>query len=480
MSLGGRFVAQLALTAFAVTALFTAVGHGLGLDGVTVRAVAIAAAASALTTSLVVALHVRRDVLTIIRGLVRDLERLRRGEVQSVTVQAQRQDLLRELGDTLNAVLADTRERDERQTQSSAYVHAILDAIPGHVSWVSSDLRYLGVNENLARTHKLKPADYIGREVGFLGDGPLRGFLEHFFTDPALHAQFEINGRKGERFLVSAQKYNENRDCVLVGIDVTERARLIAQVEAERQRAQFAQKMSVLGEMAGGIAHEINNPVAIIYGKARLLTLLADRPDQAKRVADAAKSIEETAMRIARIVQGLRSFARDGDRDPFQTVSLAAVVDETLALCETRLKHQGVSVEVRLPEDKALTFDCRPTQISQVLLNLISNANDAISRLTERWIRVEALDLGEEIELAVVDSGRGIPPDVAARIFHPFFTTKEVGKGTGLGLSISRGIAETHGGRLSLDTVSGHTRFAMRLPKRHLQTQAAPQGARAS
>ena len=110
-------------------------------------------------------------------------------------------------------------------------------------------------------------------------------------------------------------------------------------------------------------------------------------------------------------------------------------------------------------------IECRSVQMVQILVNLINNSHDAIENLEDRWIRLEAVDYGEFIELAVVDSGPGIPFEIQQKVMQPFFTTKEVGKGTGLGLSIARGIAQSHKGTLSIDNNCPNTRIVMTLPK---------------
>jgi signal transduction histidine kinase len=108
---------------------------------------------------------------------------------------------------------------------------------------------------------------------------------------------------------------------------------------------------------------------------------------------------------------------------------------------------------------------CRPTQISQVILNLLNNAFDAVKALNEKWVLLEVACLGTDwIQIRVTDSGAGIAESLATKIMEPFFTTKEIGKGTGLGLSISKGIVETHGGRFFLDRSFTHTSFVIEFP----------------
>jgi C4-dicarboxylate-specific signal transduction histidine kinase len=117
------------------------------------------------------------------------------------------------------------------------------------------------------------------------------------------------------------------------------------------------------------------------------------------------------------------------------------------------------------PIPKGLTLPCRKTEVSQVILNLLSNAIDAVTEVQDPWIRLHVKDQAEAIEILVEDNGPGIPAEIVDKIMLPFFTTKEVGKGTGLGLTISRTIAESHHGSLHLATEMPHTTFVLTLPK---------------
>ena len=236
----------------------------------------------------------------------------------------------------------------------------------------------------------------------------------------------------------------------------------------ERKRAELklleSSKMASLGEMAGGVAHEINNPLAVILGKASQIKRALEKGviDHAKLMVDLDK-IEKTAERIAKIVSGLRSFSRNADQDPMSPVSVEQVVGDTLELCRERFKTHGI--ELRVPELGELgSINCRSAQISQVLMNLLSNAYDAVEQLPERWVELSARRVGGLIQLAVTDSGHGIPAEVVQKMMRPFFTTKGVGKGTGLGLSISQGIVADHGGRLIYDSSATNTRFVLELP----------------
>lgn len=227
-----------------------------------------------------------------------------------------------------------------------------------------------------------------------------------------------------------------------------------------------ASKMAALGEMAGGLAHEINNPLAVIHGRASILESLASNGMlQPSVAAETAARIKATAMRISTIVKGLRAFARDGEQDPFKRVPLASVVLDTLELSQERFRAHEIELVVpQIPE--TILLECRPVQLAQVLLNLLNNSHDAVRNLSQRWVRIEHELRGDDLRIAVVDSGQGIPADIRAKVMQPFFTTKEVGMGTGLGLSISRGIISSHHGNLYLDETSSNTRFVLQLPLR--------------
>jgi signal transduction histidine kinase len=238
-------------------------------------------------------------------------------------------------------------------------------------------------------------------------------------------------------------------------------------------------KMAALGTMASGIAHEINNPLTIIVGNTDALAMDAKHGRLTpESTAERARKISQTAFRIAKIVKSLRALAREGKQDPFSETAVQSVVSETLEICSERAKFLGVTLKV--PEiSESIMIECQSVQISQVILNLINNACDAVETLSDKWVEVGFKDGEAEIEITVTDSGPGIPDTVQATLFQPFFTTKPPGKGTGLGLSLSRQIIDSHGGTLGIDAKCENTRFVIKLPKKqiipadHVSTSAA-------
>lgn len=260
-------------------------------------------------------------------------------------------------------------------------------------------------------------------------------------------------------------------EVLFLSFALTDRIRKTNQELAQQKSAVVhSEKMSALGRMAGEIAHEINNPLAIIHGNAALIRKMDTNPEQMREFAS---SIEQTANRISKIVKGMRSLARDSRADPFRPVSASALLQDCLSLCGERAKSENIKLEFFPPETDLFVF-CRSSEICQVLLNLLSNAFDAVGGQPSAWVRIEVKRRQESAEFSVIDNGPGIPKTIQAKILEPFFTTKEAGKGLGLGLSISSSIVEAHGGDLYLDTKSSSTRFVFTLPLTAENTKGSP------
>lgn len=252
----------------------------------------------------------------------------------------------------------------------------------------------------------------------------------------------------------------EVQGMVLVGQDIT--------VQAEAMRAGH---LASLGELAAGVAHEINNPLNAMINYAQiLLDELAE--EGAVRSGDLLHRIVAQGDRVAVIVRSLLSFAREEDKAR-EAIQPAELVEETLAFSAMGLRKAGIKVEVRIADD-APAFRGHFQQLQQVLLNLLSNARDALNQKYEGahpdkrlWIEVGRRQDGEGgwLAIEVGDAGVGIPAALLDKVKNPFFSTKPRGMGTGLGLAISHGIVADHGGRLLIDSVAGrYTRVTVLLP----------------
>lgn len=238
-----------------------------------------------------------------------------------------------------------------------------------------------------------------------------------------------------------------------------------AELEKEKQQQvnQYTAKMTALGEMAAGVAHEINNPLMIISGNIEnAMAKIEAQKFSSNDALGTLKKIQDTTNRISKIVSGLRSFSRNGEKDPQQPTKLSKIIFDTLGLCSEKFRKNGVNIEVS--EAPEINIDCRGVQISQVILNLLNNSFDAIEDLPEKWIKLSFSTENGQVKIRIIDSGLGIRPEIVNKIVQPFFTTKAIGKGTGLGLSVSVGIAVDHGGSLTYELFEGHTSFVLKLP----------------
>lgn len=250
----------------------------------------------------------------------------------------------------------------------------------------------------------------------------------------------------------------------MIGTHTDITSQIASQQEKENLQSRFVEtaKMAALGEMSGGIAHEINNPLAIIIGKIELLLKYTDHLEEKKDlIIKDLDIIKKTALRISKIIKGLRSFSRNAENDPMINTPLQTIIEETLDLCRQKFSNTGIEIKTEIEN---ITINCRPVEISQVLMNLFSNAYDAVSPLEEKWILVKTKTDEKNTKIYFIDSGKGISSSLADKMFQPFYTTKDTGKGTGLGLSISATIIKNHGGRLIYDKSAENTCFCIELP----------------
>src|SRR5881296_3565894 len=303
-------------------------------------------------------------------------------------------------------------------------------------------------------------ADLIQTAVTAIPGRPWLGLLPPAWSDPVARAIAEPSAstaeiRAGERvLLLTAIPMAEPGSAVLVFEDQTERRRL------QEQLIQ-SEKMSAIGQLIAGVAHDLNNPLASVVGFSDFLAEASDVPPS---LQEPLQVIRQEAERAATIVKNLLSFARSQEGERTRQ-AIRALLDSTLALLRNQLMAHKVEATVEvvpgLPD-----VEVNANQIKQVFVNVINNACQAItSDAPSGRIWITARRVGDTIAVSVTDSGPGMTEELAARVFEPFFTTKREGKGTGLGLSICQGIMKEHGGRLTLEAKPGAgATFIVELP----------------
>jgi PAS domain S-box-containing protein len=379
-------------------------------------------------------------------------------------------------GRLLLSLIRDFTKRDpavDFRLHLAALVNSSGEAIIG----ATSDGTICSWNHSAERIFGYSEDEAIGKPISMLfppGDnGETADALERMKRGEAISTQEVVRRRKDGRDIDVSVTLSPIFDPLgnLVGVsnvarDITEHKQLKSELELRRGQAVASARLSELGMMAGSIAHEINNPLAVIHASASdLLEMAATGTVALSELQVGSARIKRTANRISKIVKSLRQIARKGTNDPFLPASAAEIVEEVLELCRERFRVHSVRLDI--PNvDPTVRVLCREVQVAQVLLNLLQNSFDAVVESEgDKWIRLEVNSTEEPVEFAVIDSGPGVPAEFKTKITEAFFTTKPVGKGTGLGLSLSQAIVEEHGGQLKFGERQKHTCFSFVLPR---------------
>jgi two-component system NtrC family sensor kinase len=261
---------------------------------------------------------------------------------------------------------------------------------------------------------------------------------------------------------------------MVLGALLISRAMVRQLVKSDREKAVLdaglvqSNKMAALGKLAAGIAHEVNNPLAVIKEKAGWIRDLLTEEEIAKsenfaELEDAARKIDYHVDRAKKVTHRLLGFARR--MEPVrEKVDLNGLISETLAFLENEAHFRSIDIKTEFCEDLPTTVS-DSSQLQQVILNILNNAIDAIGKTGEIIIKTGFNENGRELSVSISDNGPGIPAELMSKIFDPFFSTKEQGMGTGLGLSISYSIIEKLGGRIDIASKAGKgATFTIYLP----------------
>jgi len=326
------------------------------------------------------------------------------------------------------------------------------------VAYMDRDFNFIRVNRAYAHADERIPEFFVGRnhfdlypndenedifrEVAESGV-PYFAYEKPF--EYAEHPERGVSYWDWSLFPVK-EKDGKTAGLLLSLLNVTERRQ--ARVEAVRSA-----HLASLGELAAGVAHEINNPINGVINYAQILL---DEPGKADLVTDLSGRIIKEGDRIALIVRSLLSFARESG-DIMKPVSLEEVLDDTMVLVGAHLLKDGITLDMRIPPDLSPVLG-HFQKLQQVFLNIISNARYALNQKypashEDKVIEIIGIRSGDRTNIVFRDHGSGMPPEVVKAAMDPFFTTKPVDKGTGLGLSISHSIIADHKGKLSIKSV---------------------------
>lgn len=321
----------------------------------------------------------------------------------------------------------------------------------------------LKVNASAKDYLQLKDAEETGRNIRlFLNHNEIEALMEDCLQKKKAALQ-EIRRADGQIFETTISPVlNEKKQ--MYGLIL-----YLRNVSAKRKmEAQLVQsgKLAAIGELAAGVAHELNNPLTAILGNSQLLLRTANKDEPSYRLLT---DIVNCGKRSKSIIQNLLTFSRQ-DEYFFEECSLNEVIDQYLSLIVYQIEKQNVRVEV-VKQSPLPKINGNQKQIGQIMINLLLNAKDALENRSEKNKKVtistaSCLVKGKEwICLSVTDNGIGISDKQIQEIFHPFITTKKEGKGTGLGLSVSLGIAQAHGGTIEVKSEMGlGSTFTLFLP----------------
>lgn len=353
---------------------------------------------------------------------------------------------------------------------SELYLRQILDSIPDMILVKGEDSKIVWANRAFQEHY------HLNREE-------LKEMIDAPFAEPDFTKQYIVDDKKvwdtGKPLLIECEPvvrydgvvkkfqtlktpiFGPNKKVLFtVGVsrDITEK------IEHE-EKSITAAKMAAIGEMAGGMAHEINNPMAVIAGKVFMLRRSLEKNSEINKnmVLNYLDTIQHHVERISLVIDTLRKLSVDDDYEDFSKVNVKKLITDTLILCETKIREKGIDLVVNVPDE--IEIEARSIQLSQAVLNLLNNATDAVEFSKQKWIKLEALVSDENcLEIMVLDSGPGVPEEILGKIMQPFFTTKEVGKGSGLGLSFALSVARNHHGSLKVDTDISPSCFILKIP----------------
>jgi PAS domain S-box-containing protein len=402
-----------------------------------------------------------------IRQLVDGTNRLAEGDLTH-RVQVKSKDEIGQLASSFNIMAEKLKKSRQELLSAKAFTDNIIRSMSNSLLVVNKDQTIRTANQATYDLLGYRPEELIGKPFslifaeGYYNDIGLDELINKGFTRNVETTYISKYGQKIRMLFTASVIFNDRgkfEGIVCIAQDIT--------MQTETLRAGH---LASIGELAAGVAHEINNPINSIINFAQILV------DEIHKGEAPTQEIPERIIkegdRVASIVSSLLSFAREDEKEK-RVINPRHILDEVLALTETQILKDGINLTVDFPVDlKKILADFR--QIEQVFLNIINNARYA---LNEKYPKAHAkknfvihgseelIDDKLQLEITFIDYGIGIPAEILDKIYNPFFSTKPAGIGTGLGLAISHGIISDHGGKLKIESTYGqYTKVTVLLP----------------
>jgi signal transduction histidine kinase len=328
----------------------------------------------------------------------------------------------------------------------------IFDSIPGFVIIVSDVGEWIQYSKS---TGNVLNSDRLKFEI--------RRTLESGQNKKTV--ELDLGSVDEDCYIVSFEKLF-NDEVLVIGLPIGELKKMRTLLETQKAKADYSARLAAIGEMAGGVAHEINNPLTVISITSEFLqSKLKDAHVDSEIWKRHTDKIYETSNKIAKVVKSLQNLTREDVLEQMSNVDLDVVILESIDISSEKMKRKGVILDYK--GKGPLWVEGKHVEIGQVLINLINNSFESIE-FTGR-IEIKTREYKDDVFLCVVDTGRGIQEEIREKLFQPFFSTKEVGKGSGLGLSVSRSLVQGMGGDIELLQSHNPTIFQIKLKKAKVQ-----------
>lgn len=350
--------------------------------------------------------------------------------------------------------------------KTDAEVNFFINLMPSAIIWIDQHQKIKNANDVFLSIINKSKEEVVGTD---LTQYPLQNLKQYFShidllrnRDIKIVDHFEIdNEKKTVRFYI--KEIEQENSHIIMGIDISnEIYRSEAHEEVRRQQEENARFM-MIGQIATGVAHEINNPLAIISGFLFNMKRTLEKENTAFNAEYFLDKISKSVVnidRIAMIVRGLKFLSKNDLTSPFENVHIQEIIGHALDICSEKFKATGVTLVIG-DSTPDMIVSCRPVQLTQVIINLLTNAHDAVLESEKKLVRISFKKDDRNFTISVTDSGPGVPLEIRDQIMKPFFTTKFSNKGVGLGLSTSKIIVQDHKGELLLDESNPETTFSI-------------------